>query len=346
MVFILFASISSLAVAQSSSFKVIRYDANGRPQVQETAETRSVVTPQGSTFYSAASKLNALGAPVLTRETTATTLPSTSALQRSETTTNVRDRNGNVIKKSKTIMTETKVDSSTTQTETVFQDTRSLSGELNTTARMRETKKETSDGESYQRVIETKTSDGGFRPKQTVDAETLRYSNGSSRTRSVESTYDLNGNARPTQETVERQTANTDGKQMIERIIRKADLGGIMRLERVESEQLNPYATSGVLNEKVIKQPDSLSGLRETQRVTTSLETQYGGEPRRVTVTKEYPRNDRSGIPVIKEMIIEKTVVDVNGRKVIEREVKVRDVNGSLATVGVTQIETRGETPR
>jgi hypothetical protein len=343
MVTILCASVSSLALAQSSSFKVIRYDANGRPQVQEQAETKSVVSPQGSAFFSAASKLNAQGAPVLTRETTATTVPTTSDTQHSETTTSERDRNGNVVKQSKTIMTETKVDSTTTKTETIFQDSYSLSGDLKTSARMRETKRETSDGERYERVIESKTSNGDFRPKQKVDAETLRYSNGSSRTRSVESTFDLNGNARPTQETVERQTANTDGRQMIERIIRKADLGGIMRLDRVESERRNLDATSGVLNEKVIKRPDSFSGLRETQRVTTSLETPYGGVPCKVTVTKEYPRNDRSGIPVIKEMIIEKTVVDGNGRKVIERELKVRDVNGNLTTVSVTQMETKGE---
>lgn len=343
MVFVLCASVASLAMAQSSSLKVIRYDASGRPTTQEVAESKSVITPQGSTFVSSASKLNAQGQPTMTKQTTATTLPPHGNTQRSETTTSVRDRNGNVVAKSKAIMTETKVDSTTTQTETVFQDSRSSSGDMKTTARMRETRKELSDGDRYQRVFETKTSDGDFRAKQKVEAETFRYSDGSSRTRSVESAFDINGNTRPTQETVERQRSGSEGRQMIERIIKRADVGGTLRLDRVELEEKNPGATTGVVNDKIVKQPDAFSSLREIQRVTTSIETQYGGTPCKVTVTKEYPRNDRFGMPVIKEMVIEKTVVDANGRKVIERECKARDVNGNLTTVSVTQIEARSE---
>lgn len=336
-------SLSSLGFADSALIQVIRYDTNGRPQVQQAVATQSVVTPQSSSIAATIIRPNAGGQSVVTQESTATTTQPSANVQRSESSTQVRDSNGNLKTQSKTIMTETKVSADTTKTETDFQEARSLYGGLTTTAKMRELKKETSTGETYERVIEKRTGDGDFRPRQKVEGETQRYSDGSERKRSVESMIDLNGNALPVQEVVERHSPEYWGKQTTERIIKKIEPGGDAKLDRVEIEERNSHASSGVIHDKVVKQPDSSYGLRETQRVTTFLENPLWGSPYKKIVTKECPRNNRFGDPVVTQVEIEKTVRRSDGSSCVEKETKVRDVNGNLKTVSVSQTETKGE---
>jgi hypothetical protein len=340
---ILCVAVASVAPAQSSRMTTIRYDANGRPIVQEASETKSTSTPHGPSLSSVASKLNAQGTPVLSRESTVTTTQPSARVRQSESTTQIRDSQGNVRSRARSLMTETQVSSDTTRTETVFQESRG--SEMATTARMVETRKETSSGSEYQRTFEARTHDGEFRPRQKVESQTTQYSTGGKRTRTVESAVDRNGNVRPTQEMVERESAEFWGKQTIERIIKRIEAGGDAKLDRVEIEQRNLRATTGVLNEKVIKKPDGSLGLRETQIITTSAGTHLTGDPIKIIVTKEYPRNDRFGSPVITEVVIEKTMHRADGASYIERELKVRDVNGNLTTLTVTQIETTPAAP-
>jgi len=217
-----------------------------------------------------------------------------------------------------------------------------MSGDLTTTGRMKEKRIETSDGEKYERLFETRTTDGSFRPTQKVESEKREYSNGSSRTHTVESTVDLNGNASPSREILERQFTTIWGRETIERIIRKIESGGNKKLERVEQEEHNPKATSGVVTQKVIKQPDAFYGLRETQKITTSIENQWAGPSYKKTVTEEYPRNSRFGSPVVTQVQTEKVVHQNDGTTYIETETKIRDVNGDLKTISVTRTDSQG----
>jgi len=328
-------------LAQSSSLIVIRYDANGKPVVEQKTETKSTVTSQGSSLIQVASKLNAQAQPVLSVESTVTTSQPATSVRRSESTTRVRDRQGNVRKTTKAVMTEKQVSADTVRTETEFQESRA--GDLVATARMVETRRQKSDGSEYERLIEAKAGNGEFRPRQKVDSETREYSTGAKRTRTVESSFDLSGNARPTRETVERESAVFWGKQTVERIIRTIESNGNMKLDRVEVEERNLKATTGVLSEKVVKKPDPSLGLHNALVVTTSAGTATSGDPYKVTVTKEYPRNDRFGGPIVTQVEIERTIQRGDGTAYIEREFKVRDINGSLVTQSVTQIDVKGD---
>ncbi len=338
---ILWLSLTVMARADSSSMVVIRYDSNGRPIVQESAQTKSVETRHSSAMRSVASKIDAQNRIAMQRESTVITTQPSPSVRKSESSTQVRDSAGNIKTQSKAVTTETQVASDTVKTETEFQEGRS--DEMKTTGRMVEVRKQKSDGSEYQRTFETRSSDGEFRPKQKVESQTTQYSSGASRTRTVESAYDRNGNVRPTQETVERQSAEFWGKQTIERIIKRIETSGDVKLDRVELEERNLRATNGVVNELVVKKPDSSYGLRESKIVTTTAGTYYSGAPYRITVTKEYPRNDKFGAPVITEVVVEKTMQRPDGTTYIERELKVRDINGNLKTLTVTQIELKSD---
>lgn len=335
----LWIGLVSVTLGQGAKILVIRYDANGRPQVQQAAETKSVLTPQGSKLVSTVAAVGQNGQAVVEQQSTAATEQISSDTRRSESTIKIRDGNGNFKTISKAVMTEKQITSDTLQIDTVFQEARNSRGDLMTTARMREVRKELSDGEEYQRTIETKTANGDFRPSQKVESKKRKYSNGSSRTRTIESAYDLNGNVRPEREIIERETTTIWGKKNIERIIREIETDGGKKLLRVEEELRDPRATSGVVNEKVVKQPDGFFGLRETQRVTTSIEHQWGSGPYKMTVTKERPRNNRFGGPVVTQIEIERKVRGSDGVEVVEKELRVRDANGTFKTVSVTQVE-------
>lgn len=333
-------SVVSIANAQAKLL-VIRYDANGRPQVQAAGETKANPDPGNASLSSTVQRVNSSGQPVLVQSSNTSTTQVSDRTRKSVSTTQIRDGEGKVRAQNQTEMTETKVDSNTTRIETAFKESNSPGGELMTTARMRETRRELSNGEAYQRVIEVRTSSGEFRPRQKVESQRVEYSSGASRMRVVESVIDLNGATRPTTEMTERQSAEYWGRQTVERIFRNFVDGGIPQLARVETEERRLSASTGILNERVIRQPDSL-GLRETQRITTSVETPYGAAPYQMIVTKELPRNDRFGAPVVQQIELVRTVRRLDGTSYIERELRVRDVNGNLRRIGVTQTENTG----
>jgi hypothetical protein len=334
-----------MALAQSSIVTVNHFDADGAVKFQQQTQAASIIMPAGATHSSSSVTLNSAGQAVMTQTSLVTTTQPSPAVNRSESTTQAYDKNGNVRRQTKATMTETRVNSDTTQTETTFQESGPNPGQLITSARMKETRKETSSGTEYQRVIEVKTVEGEFRPKQKVQAVTEKFTDGSSKTRSVESSIDLNGNARVTQETIEKQSTDSRGRETIERVIKKPSVNGELRLDRVEIEENHTKATSGVVNEKLVKRADSSYGLREVQRITTTVETPSGSAPYRLVVTKGYPRNDRTAA-IITQVEIERSRTRGDGSTFTERELKVRDVNGELTTVSVTQIENSNHSSR